>query len=191
MCLTGSKLRSILVEMLRDAAVSYAEAWIGKPYVWGGDDFSGFDCSGFAIEVLQSVGILPHIFDDTADGLFNRYKSKIIQLHEAKPGCLVFWFRADSRASHVEVCRNERQVIGAGGGGAPQLTPEEIVREDAFLSALLPMPATIKTDSPFIYWLMKRGIYIKEAIERNAYVKVRPITYRGLQFKIVDPFAEG
>jgi len=28
-------------------------------YLWGGDDpLAGFDCSGFVIEILKSVGIL-------------------------------------------------------------------------------------------------------------------------------------
>ena len=40
---------------------AYKLAWkyIGKFYKWGGDDPSGFDCSGFVIEILKSVGILP------------------------------------------------------------------------------------------------------------------------------------
>ena len=35
-----------------------ALAYLGTPYVWGGDDPSGFDCSGFVIECLKSAGLL-------------------------------------------------------------------------------------------------------------------------------------
>jgi len=46
-----------------------ALSYLGTPYVWGGDDPSGFDCSGFVIECLKSAGILNEREDYTAESL--------------------------------------------------------------------------------------------------------------------------
>jgi len=36
----------------REIAAKIAWHYLGTPYVWGGDDFSGFDCSGYVIEIM-------------------------------------------------------------------------------------------------------------------------------------------
>ncbi len=138
------------MEELRTRAVWYLAQWIGTFYLWGGNDPSGFDCSGLSIEVLQGVGILPHGYDGTAHDLYLRFKH--LKTEDPKPGCLVFWFR-DGRARHVEMMLDEYHMIGASGGGRTTTTVAEAIRQDAF-------------------------------------VKMRPVTYRGPQYKIVDPFSD-
>ena len=46
----------------------------------------GFDCSGYCIEILKSVGLLPRKGDWTAAGLFEKF-GKVV---EPSTGCLVF-----------------------------------------------------------------------------------------------------
>ena len=137
---------------IRAAAIRYAWAFLGLPYQWGGDDpIRGFDCSGFVIEALQGVGVLPHGFDTTADGLYRKFRGN----ETAAPGagCLVFWFGADGKAKHVEMLVNDLHVIGASGGGSATTSREA-------------------------------------AAEHNAFIKMRPLGYRGGNYKIVDPFME-
>lgn len=110
-------------------AIEYVKHFIGLPYKWGGDDpVEGFDCSGLAIEMLKSVGILPHIFDDTADGLRKRFPV----CGEAKPGVLAFYGTTD-RAKHVAICLVKEMVIEAGGGGSGTRTEDDAARYNAYV----------------------------------------------------------
>lgn len=131
-----------------DVAVRVAWGMLGLPYIWGGDDpVAGFDCSGFVIEVLRSVGILPRAGDWTADDLYRKWAHNTVVAPAA--GCLAFW-RRDGRMTHVEFCLDSHHTIGASGGGSATTTPDQ-------------------------------------AIQQNAYIKVRPIRPGAIY---VDPFAE-
>lgn len=57
--------------------VTTALSYLGTPYIWGGDDPSGFDCSGFVIECLKSVGLLSENEDFTADGLYRKFSDLV------------------------------------------------------------------------------------------------------------------
>lgn len=134
---------------MRELAVKYLWNWLGIPYHWGGDNgLQGWDCSGLIIEVLQATGVLQHNFDDTAHGLYLRFKDK--KTEKGYTGCLVFWFK-DGKAIHIEMMIDENCVIGASGGGS-------------------------KVKS------------LADAIKQNAFVKMRPLGYRGDNYKICDPF---
>lgn len=136
---------------LRERAVIYLEKWIGHFYLWGGDDPSGFDCSGLIVEVLQAVGLVQHRLDLTADALYRRYRSRSRQ--RGSKGYLVFWLNdMQDKAIHVEMMIDNYHTIGASGGGSKTKT-------------------------------------IADAVRDNAFVKMRPLGYRGLNYKLCDPFA--
>ncbi|MFG3225209.1 C40 family peptidase [Kitasatospora sp. NPDC048194] len=87
----GSKASSGRTE----AAVDYALAQLGKPYVWGGDGPSGYDCSGLVQQAYLRSGInLPRVADD-------QYAATTpIGSGQLRRGDLVFW--SDSgRASGI------------------------------------------------------------------------------------------
>lgn len=140
-------------EGIRAQVVWYAEKFIGAPYRWGGDDpMAGFDCSGFVVECLASVGILDDDEDLSAAALFQRFRK--VQMI-AEPGDLVFWasIKSPLKITHVEIALDSARTIGASGGGSTTVT-------------------------------------IAEAIIANAYVKVRPIDYRGRNYAIINPYKE-
>ena len=123
-----------LPEEQREAAVRYLKFWIGVPYLWGGDDFSGFDCSGLMVEVLQSVGLLEHRTDYRARDLYSKFRNQ--KTNTPKPGCLVFWlvdFMGDRIAGHVEMLVDEFHVIGASGGGGDTKTLKDAIKYNAFV----------------------------------------------------------
>ncbi|MFJ1753894.1 C40 family peptidase [Kitasatospora sp. NPDC088134] len=69
-----------------EAAVSYALAQVGKPYVWGGNGPNGFDCSGLVQQAFRRAGIsTPRVADD-------QYRAATpIDADQLRRGDLVFW----------------------------------------------------------------------------------------------------
>ncbi len=138
----------------RDFFIRYAWSFLGTYYSWGGDDPSGFDCSGYVIECLQAVGKFPHGHDAPAHGLMTRYTSAGMRVDGPDRGRLVFWNTdpfPNGRTTHVEICMNDELAIGAKGGGSNCRTKED-------------------------------------AIAMNAFIKVRPISDRGMYLIYVDVF---
>lgn len=78
------------------AAVSYALAQVGKPYMWGAKGTQAFDCSGLmqaawaAAGVAISAGTTSQVYDG----------APVASLHQAQPGDLVFIPGALGTARH-------------------------------------------------------------------------------------------
>lgn len=118
----------------RDLSIEIAKSFLGRPYIWGGDDpLRGFDCSGLVIECLKSVGILPRDGDWTANGLMQRFKG--CETKTPGAGCLVFWGRSgnDREAIHIELCISDELSIGASGGGSRTLSEADAIVQNAYI----------------------------------------------------------
>ena len=93
------------------AAVAAARSAVGRPYVWGANGPSGFDCSGLTQWSYAQAGVgLPR----TSQA--QRYAGRPVPLSQAQPGDLVA-YRAD--ASHIGMYVGNGQVIHAPYPGAP------------------------------------------------------------------------
>ncbi|QES41171.1 MULTISPECIES: NlpC/P60 family protein [Streptomyces] len=93
------------------AAIAAARSAIGKPYVWGANGPSGFDCSGLMQWSYAQAGVgLPR----TSQA--QRYAGRQVSLSEAQPGDLVA-YRDD--ASHIGMYMGNGQVVHAPYPGAP------------------------------------------------------------------------
>lgn len=119
----------------RELMLKVAWHFLGTPYIWGGDDPSGFDCSGFVIECLQSVGVLPRQGDWSAAGLWGKFQQGLRRNPEDyRPGDLVFWFaRGGMNVIHVEILVDGGRSIGAQGGGSAVTDTVEAWRRNSYI----------------------------------------------------------
>ncbi|MFC9325191.1 C40 family peptidase [Kitasatospora sp. NPDC057015] len=78
-----------------EAAVAYALAQVGKPYLWGGNGPGGFDCSGLVQQAFRRSGVaLPRVADDQYAA------STPIGAGDLRRGDLLFW-SDNGRASAI------------------------------------------------------------------------------------------
>lgn len=114
--------------LIRSLAIAYAMKFIGTWYSWGGAAPDGFDCSGYMVEVLKSVGKIERKSDYTAQQLYDMFPKS------DKPGYgkLAFW-KKDGKVVHVELLINNWQTVGASGGGRNTVTREDAIRDGAFI----------------------------------------------------------
>lgn len=169
----------------RDLALRIAFSWLGKPYIWGGDDPAGFDCSGLVVEILQATGSIPHRSDYTAHGLYGLFKDHTIT--EPIPGSLVFWF-SQSIATHVEIAVDSTRSIGASGSGKPQY---DLKFETIRLMNHFPVVIEYLSEkNNLLDFIINEVLKYREWTSRNGYIKVRPIFDRGdhRSIQICDPF---
>lgn len=115
------------------AAVKYAEAQIGLPYIWGGGSLNGptgggFDCSGLVLyAIFQASGhkiALPHLTFDMV-----RY-GRAVPRNAVAPGDLVFSVPEANPSTgvtgpgHVQMVVNPNTVVEASTFGVPvKLSP--------------------------------------------------------------------
>lgn len=119
-------------EELREFVIDYISHYIGTFYSWGGDDPSGFDCSGIINEGMQAIGLIGRKEDWTANMYKDNWKSRYVE----KPyrGCLILWEGLlPDIAIHIEMALSDTLSIGASGGGSNTITKEDAIRDNAFI----------------------------------------------------------
>jgi cell wall-associated NlpC family hydrolase len=96
-------------------AIAYAEAQIGKPYIWGGTGPDGYDCSGLVMMAYRAAGIdIPRTSEDQWN-----WGPKIASGQE-EPGDLVFFAGSDGTPTdpgHVGLVIGKNQMVEAYATG--------------------------------------------------------------------------
>ena len=97
--------------------VSYAEKYIGTPYVWGGTTPAGFDCSGFTQYVYNHNGynIGRTTYDQCKEGPH-------VNADQAQAGDLLFW-GSDAAPYHVGISMGGNKYIAAKVGNTQYYQP--------------------------------------------------------------------
>ncbi len=108
-----------------------ALSYLGTPYVWGGDDPSGFDCSGFVLECLKSAGLIAEHEDHTADSLMRKFSANVIS--SPMEAALLFTLDQSGKATHVVICLDNQFQIGASGGTSRTAYVTAAWRDNAYV----------------------------------------------------------
>ncbi|MDH6133041.1 cell wall-associated NlpC family hydrolase [Kitasatospora sp. MAA4] len=92
------------------AAVAYALAQLGKPYIWGAQGPDSFDCSGLTSQAWLHAGVpIPRVSEDQWADLQH------VPLNQLRPGDLVLYYTG---ASHVALYIGGGLVVVAPHTGA-------------------------------------------------------------------------
>lgn len=88
---------------------TYAQAFLGRPYLWGGTSWEGLDCSGF-VQLCYRMGgyILPRDANQQDEALTHRLKRE-----DLEEGDLIFFGR--DAITHVALALNRQEYIHAEG----------------------------------------------------------------------------
>ncbi|MGW5846700.1 NlpC/P60 family protein [Streptomyces sp. NPDC055254] len=112
------------------AALAYAAAQIGKPYVWGAEGPASFDCSGLTSQAWAHAG---RAIPRTSQEQWARLPK--VPLDRLRPGDLVVYF---PKATHVGLYLGDGKVIQAPRPGAKvKVSP---IAANPLLGAVRPDP---------------------------------------------------
>ena len=103
--------------VLVSQAVNFAEAQIGKPYLWGGTGPTAFDCSGLVMMAYRTAGV------DIARTSQAQWKTlPHVPASQVVPGDLVFFAGSDGTPTapgHVGLVISKNTMIEAYATGTP------------------------------------------------------------------------
>ena len=99
----------------RKKVINTARRYIGTPYVWGGENPSGFDCSGFTQYVYnESLGYkIPRVSYEQ----YNTRSGLRVDRRSLEPGDLIFFITRGRRVSHVGIYIGDNKFIHAPSTG--------------------------------------------------------------------------
>lgn len=107
--------------------VDAAKKYLGVPYVFGGEDSTGMDCSGLVQRVFADLGIeLPRVVPDQA-----KVGTEVGSLAEAQPGDLI----VAKGSGHILIYAGDNKVIHAPRPGTT-VTLVENWRTDADIETI-------------------------------------------------------
>lgn len=99
------------LELTQDNLLKAVRFFINTPYLWGGKNALGMDCSGFTQVVMSLFGksLLRNASEQVTQG------RTVADLSKAKAGDLAFFDHEDGRISHVGIVIDAERIIHCSG----------------------------------------------------------------------------
>ena len=106
-----SMVRVQPLEMNQENLLQVVRFFLNVPYLWGGKNAMGMDCSGFTQTIMGLFGknLLRNASEQVQQG------EMVDSLNEAKAGDLVFFDHEDGKISHVGIVIDPERVIHCSG----------------------------------------------------------------------------
>jgi cell wall-associated NlpC family hydrolase len=119
--------------------IDYAMRFVGKPYEWGGKTpvVGGYDCSGYASEILRFAGLIGNREILNSQQLYDRFSRTGTQCAVGSAGALAFYGESVTKINHVAFMVDRYRILEAGGGDSTTLTPEDADRRGAMVRGRL------------------------------------------------------
>jgi cell wall-associated NlpC family hydrolase len=97
--------------MSQEQLLQAVRFFLNVPYLWGGKNAMGMDCSGFSQIILSLFGkkLLRNASEQAMQG------RAVSGLRKAKAGDLVFFDHEDGRISHVGILIDTERVVHCSG----------------------------------------------------------------------------
>lgn len=104
-------VRTAPLEMNQENLLQAVRFFLNIPYLWGGKNAMGMDCSGFTQTVMGLFGkyLLRNASEQVTQG------EAVASLGEAQAGDLVFFDHEDGKISHVGIVIDSERVIHCSG----------------------------------------------------------------------------
>ena len=103
-------------DLQRSDLITIAQSLLNAPYLWGGKNTMGMDCSGFTqvVYATQGINLLRNAREQMTQG------ELVSSLAEAQPGDLAFFDHADrdsqaTNISHVGMLLDNKKIIHCSG----------------------------------------------------------------------------
>jgi cell wall-associated NlpC family hydrolase len=149
LCSQNSQLAAFVApNAIVSQAVSYAEAQLGKPYLFGGTGPAAFDCSGLVMMAYRAAGVnIPRTADQQWLGLPHVPAAQVL------PGDLVFFAGSDGTPTapgHVGLVIGKNTMIEAYATGTPLRvstfgTPQSPQGDGTVVGFAQPWPGNVAT----------------------------------------------
>ena len=99
------------LEMTPEKIMEVVRFFLNVPYLWGGKNALGMDCSGFTqiIHSLFGHSLLRNASEQVTQGL------PVKSLEEAQAGDLAFFDHEDGKISHVGLILDSERIIHSSG----------------------------------------------------------------------------
>ena len=96
----------------REKVLKESYKYIGIPYIWGGNNPKGFDCSGLVQWILKKTHDI--LIERTTRLQSNKWRSELkFDLSLIKPGDLIYFKTKKNQISHVGVYTGDNKFIHA------------------------------------------------------------------------------
>lgn len=105
------RLNPVLIEPVKESLLETALHYLNSPYLWGGKNALGIDCSGLTQVVfrIHGVQLLRYACQQVTQGELVPF------LQEALAGDLAFFDHGDGKISHVGMVTGDGNILHASG----------------------------------------------------------------------------